>query len=76
MNNLYNELSNQHLVHQQNQNDTNFGILGQLSQFAQNFKGDPKAQVEQLLKTGKITQQDYQNAINQANAIYSLFGRK
>ena len=48
MNDLYSELSSQN----QNQTQNNYGVLGQLYQFAQNFKGNPETQVKQLLQNG------------------------
>ena len=33
-----------------------FGLLQQFQQFKQNFKGDPKQQVQELLNSGKMTQ--------------------
>ena len=32
-------------------------IIQQFMQFKQNFKGDPKAEVEKMLQSGKISQQ-------------------
>lgn len=71
MNSLFQELSDQQSK-QQPQNDN---FLSRLGQFAQNFKGDPKARVEQMLKSGQISQEQYNNAVNQANMLYSMLNR-
>lgn len=71
MNQLFQELSGQQNNQPQQQNN-NGNILSRLYQFSQNFKGDPEQQVKQLMQSGKISQDQYQNAVNQANAIYSM----
>ena len=40
-------------------------IMQQFMQFKQNFKGDPKAEVEKMLQSGKISQQQL-NQVQQA----------
>ena len=50
-------------------------MLSRLYQFAQNFKGDPKVQVEQMLKNGQISEIQYNNAVNQANMIYGMLSK-
>lgn len=40
-------------------------LLSQFNQFKENFKGDPKQQVQQLLDTGQMTQQQF-NQLSQA----------
>lgn len=78
MSTLFDELSGQTNQDQQNsqQNNTNYGILGQLNEFAKNFKGNPQEQVQQLIKTGKISQQEYNNAVSQANMLYNMINGK
>ena len=34
-------------------------MLGKLNEFRQSFNGDPKQQVQQLLNSGKMTQNQY-----------------
>lgn len=67
---------------QQNQMPSN-GILGSMSnllgsfnQFRQNFQGDPKAQVEQLLQSGQMTQEQFQQLSNMANQFQSMIGNR
>lgn len=40
-------------------------MLGQFNQFKKNFSGDPRAQVQQLLDSGQMTQQQF-NQLSQA----------
>ena len=50
----------------------NPNILAQFMQFAQNFKGDPQQQVQQMLNSGQITQQQYDNAVRMAQQIQQM----
>lgn len=34
-----------------------FGLFSQFQQFKQNFKGDPREQVQQMLNSGQMTQE-------------------
>ncbi|WP_304239169.1 hypothetical protein [Phocaeicola plebeius] len=43
-------------------------MIQQFMQFKQNFKGDPKAEVEKMLQSGKISQQ-------QLNQVQQMAGR-
>lgn len=65
-----------------NVNQNNF--VEELNKFAANYQGDPKAEVQNLLNSGKMSQQTYSrlnqmaNAIQNGNmmqAIASMFGR-
>ncbi len=68
MNQLYNEMQN-------NQGGTN-GMLQRFQQFRQNFKGDPQQQVQQLLNSGKVSQQQYNQAVQIAQQFQRMFGGK
>ena len=50
----------------------NMNILAQFMQFAQNFNGDPKQQVQHMLNSGQITQQQYDNAVRMAQQIQQM----
>ena len=50
-------------------------MLQQLMQFRNNFKGDPRAQVQQLLNSGKVSQQQYDQAVQMANQIQKMMGK-
>ena len=53
-----------------------FGQMGnifqQFQQFKKNFTGDPRQQVQQLLNSGKITQEQYNQAVQMANAFQKM----
>lgn len=44
-------------------------MLSQFQQFKQNFNGDPKQQIQQMLNSGKITQAQYNQAVQMANML-------
>ena len=48
-----------------NKNNGLSGMMSQFQQFKQNFQGDPKQQVQQLLDSGQMTQQQF-NQLSQA----------
>lgn len=48
------------------------GPMG-LIDFIKNFRGDPKAQVQQIMNSGRISQDQYNQAVNKANMLYSMF---
>ena len=50
-------------------------MLQQFNQFRQNFKGDPRAQIQQMLNSGRISQQQYDNAVRMANQFQRMLGR-
>ncbi len=47
-------------------------ILQQFQQFKQGFHGDPKQQVQQLLNSGKVSQDQYNRAVQMANALQKM----
>ena len=49
------------------------GIMQRFQQFQQMFKGDPRQQVQQLLNSGKVTQDDYNKAVQMANQFRRMF---
>ena len=48
-------------------------MLQQLMQFKNNFKGDPRAQVQQMLNSGRVSQAQYDQAVKMANQIQKMF---
>lgn len=50
----------------------NMDMIQKLMQFRQNFNGDPKAQIQQMLNSGQITQQQYNQAVQIAQQIQSM----
>ena len=55
-------------------------MFNQLMQKVQQLKsqlgGDPNQQIQQLLNSGKITQADYDRAVQRANELKRMFGIK
>lgn len=65
MNPLYNEMQN-----------NNGNMLQRFQQFRQNFKGDPQQQVQQLLNSGRVSQSQYNQAVQMAQQFQRMFGGK
>lgn len=49
-------------------------MMQQFMQFKQNFKGDPKAEVEKMLQSGKISQQQLNQVQQMAGQFQHMFG--
>ena len=49
-------------------NQNNF--MTRFNQFKQMFSGDPRQQIQQMMNSGKISQAQYNNAVQQANQLY------
>lgn len=47
-------------------------LLQKFQEFRKNFSGDPQAQVQQLLRSGRITQAQYNNAVQMAQQLQHL----
>lgn len=47
-------------------------LINQFQQFKSNFNGDPQTQVQQMLNSGKITQEQYNNAVQMANQLFKM----
>lgn len=47
-------------------------IIQQFMQFKQNFKGDPKAEVEKMLQSGRISQQQLNQVQQMAGQFQNL----
>lgn len=65
MNPLYSEMQN-----------NNGNMLQRFQQFKQNFRGDPQQQVQQLLNSGRVSQADYNRAVQMAQQFQRMFGGK
>ena len=59
---------------QNNQGGSTNGMLQRFRQFRQNFKGDPQQQVQQLLNSGRVSQQQYNQAVQMAQQFQRMFG--
>ena len=44
-------------------------MMQEFQKFKQNFQGDPKAQVQQMLNSGQITQEQFNKASQMANQM-------
>lgn len=65
----------QQMASQMPQNGMN-GLIQRFQQFRQQFQGDPRQQVQQLLNSGKISQQQYNNAVQMAQQFQRMMGIK
>ena len=45
-------------------------------QFQQMFRGDPRQQVQNLLNSGKVTQAQYNNAVQMTQQLQRMMGGK
>ena len=50
-------------------------MIKRFQKFKQNFQGNPQEQVQQLLNSGKISQAQYNRAVQMANAMQKMLGR-
>ena len=57
------------------QNQMPGGIMQRFQQFAQMFKGDPRQQIQQMLNSGKISQGQYNQAVQMAQQLQRMMGR-
>jgi len=62
------------LYNQMNRGNNN--LLARFNEFRNNFKGDPKQRVQELLDSGKVTQEQYNRAVQMANQFKQMLGMK
>lgn len=67
MNPLFNEMGN---------NNVPNNFISNFQQFRQNFKGNPQEQVQQMLNSGKVSQEQYNRAVQMAQQFQRMFGIK
>jgi len=65
---MSNQLFNQY--GQQNMNP----FMQRFNEFRKTFSGNPQEQIQKMLNSGKISQAQYNQAVQKANAIRSLLG--
>jgi hypothetical protein len=53
-------------------NNNMMQLLQQFQQFKQNFKGNPQEMVQQLLNSGRISQQQYNSAVQMAQQLQNF----
>ena len=49
-------------------------LMQKLNQFRQMFKGDPQQQIQQMLNSGRISQAQYNQAVQTANQVAKMMG--
>lgn len=59
-----------------NQNNGIFDIVNQIQDFQRMFKGDPKQEVEKLLSTGQMSQQQFNQFAQIANQLKPFLPHK
>lgn len=65
------------LYQQMNKNVNPFGSVGQLMQNLRQLKasgGDPNQRIQELLNSGRVSQADYNAAVQKANALRQILG--
>lgn len=68
---MANQLYNQMMSGGNQQNN----FLQRFNQFRQNFSGNPQQQIQRMLNSGQITQDQYNRAVQQAQNIMRMLGR-
>lgn len=63
------------LYQQMNQQNSMNQILNRFRQFQQVFKGDPRQQVQQLLNSGRVSQSQYNQAVQMAQQLQRMLGK-
>lgn len=61
-------------MNQQTNSMTN--IVQRFQQFKQAFSGDPRQQVQQLLNSGRVSQSQYNQAVQMAQQLQRMMGGK
>lgn len=51
-------------------------MMQRFQQFQQMFRGDPRQQVQQLLNSGKVSQQQYNQAVQMAKQFQKMMNGK
>ena len=50
------------------------GLMQKFQQFQRMFRGDPQQQVQQLLNSGKVSQEQYNQAVQMAQQLQKMIG--
>ena len=64
------------LFNQFGNNQNMNGLMQKFNQFRQTFQGDPRQQIQRMLNSGQITQQQYDQAVQKAKMLQNMFGIK
>ncbi|MBO6094062.1 MAG: hypothetical protein J6P40_10685 [Oscillospiraceae bacterium] len=57
------------------QNQMPNNIMQKFQQFAQMFRGDPRQQIQQMLNSGRISQGQYNQAVQMAQQLQRMMGK-
>jgi hypothetical protein len=55
-------------------NPNNNDIISRFQKFRQSFSGNPQQQVQQLLNSGRISQEQYNAAVQKAQTLAKMIG--
>lgn len=69
MNQLFQQLN-------QGQNGMGNDIVSRFNQFRQSFKGNPQEQIQQMLNSGRVSQAQYNDAVQKAQQLGKIIGMK
>lgn len=69
MNQLFRQLN-------QGQNGMGNDIVSRFNQFRQSFSGDPQKMIQQMLNSGRVSQAQYNDAVQKAQALGKMLGMK
>ena len=50
------------------------GMMQRFQQFQQMFRGDPRAKVQEMLNSGKVSQAQYNQAVQMAQQLQKIIG--
>ena len=56
------------------QGQPNTDLISRINQFKAAFRGNPKQQIDQLLQSGQVSQQQLEQAMQMAKQVQGLFG--
>lgn len=51
------------------------GMMQRFQQFRQMFHGDPRQQIQQLMNSGRVNQQQYNQAVQMAQQMQKMLGK-
>ena len=63
-------------LYQQMQSQQNNSLLQRFQQFKQGFQGDPQQMIQQMMNSGRINQNQYNQAVQMAQQFQKMFGIK
>ena len=63
-------------LYQQMQPQQNTNLLQKFQQFRQQFQGDPQQMIQQMMNSGQVNQNQYNQAVQMAQHFQKMFGIK